>query len=490
MNDDPFRPPDNSLAPEKSFTVPPADTPFVREVPGRGAQPYAPEAEFVRPHRRPTQQTAVPASTNPDASAPYTASGDDAPIPFADKPPTADEDPEQSATSTKLPAHTVAQRAVAETVSLSKGGEEEVIFPDPKAIEPDSEGSQAKATVPETPVHPAADELHPEESVADATTAGEELTAPATDEAVSLAEPFAAPEQEPIASDRFTVRYTDGTVRLRDPFTGDILRPDEVPPSLLEDKGIREGLNFWDEHGPEVKFKLLPTAHGHISDLDKWGIDLRSEAQRLARVGGVLFVEALKTPEEAEYLLGFLREVSSWPEYEKNAAPGWIQGHVASGKITPIFGGIAERILGTKTDIEIADFQRNGPRPADKLLTVWNSRIRQIEDGGNSMGGAVALLEHWVGYDHTRDMNFVGRMGGILADRHQSGRVSEAAFLEGVAHVNVGRHLAARNVQVTQPDLRTKNMPDFVRKVIEWNTKVEFNLHEADQLLRRQAWGS
>jgi hypothetical protein len=169
-------------------------------------------------------------------------------------------------------------------------------------------------------------------------------------------------------------------------------------------------------------------------------------------------------------------------------APAWIQEQVAAGNFTPIFGGIAEKILGTKTDVEIPDFHIGGSRPADKVLTAWDDRLREIDGKNDSMEKELELSGHVPGYDHTRDLHFVGRTGSILAGRHQPGRVSEAAFLVGAAHANVGRHLDNMSVRVTQPDLQDKPLSDFERSMIEWNTNVRFDPEDLLQLYRNAGY--
>jgi hypothetical protein len=447
MNDNPFRQSDNSLSPETSFARPPADVPFVREGSARETQPYVPEAEFVRPQRRPGQPAVVPASTNPDASESHKASGGDTPVPFADKPPAADEgadeDPEQSATSSQPPAHAAAQRAVAETVdSLSEGKDE-----------------QLTSSVLRTAESPAT-----ERGPVDTAEVGE----------------------EPLATDRFAARYADGTVRPRDPFTGNILRPGEVPPSLLEDPGIQRGFKFWDEYGSEVAFKLLPTAHSKAEDLEEWKVNLRAEAERLGRAGGILFVEGDNAPQQnIQYLVDFFDQMSALPPEQKEAAEEWIQQQVDKGEVGSFYGGIGARILCTNTAVAVPDYHSDGTLPADTLLKAWNVQEKKVADMHRSgeitrLDREVKMGELFVGRTYTRDMLFVGRMGNHLADRHQPGRVSHASLLAGALHANVVSPLKDRNVHTTPviPDLPDKSIGPAYNALLKMAGEARFNQAE------------
>jgi hypothetical protein len=184
--------------------------------------------------------------------------------------------------------------------------------------------------------------------------------------------------------------------------------------------------------------------------------------------------------------------MSALPPEQKEAAEAWIQGQVAKGEIGSYFGGIGARILCTNTAVEIPDIRTDGTRPADTLWREWNAQEERVVNMYER--GEITPVEHdlklgelWVGSDHTRDMHFVGRMGSHMADRHQPGRISQAALLTGALHANVGVHLAARNVQVAQQNLQGMPLQPIDHTLIKMTREVRFNPSE---LLRHHRRGS
>jgi hypothetical protein len=249
---------------------------------------------------------------------------------------------------------------------------------------------------------------------------------------------------------------------------------------LLEDAKIRQGLQFWDKHGPEVDFELLPTAHDRIEALDEW-VDLHAKATELGEAGGTLFLEWISDATDTDNLTAYLGEVAAAPKFQLGLAILDIQRRVNLGKLHPFMGRVAVNIASTNANIAIPDFTLDGDRPADRVLQRWSreeKRLghRYVLKGGEALDELVIPKRRGtvVGYDHTRDLNFVGNMGSKLAETHQPGQTSHAKFLVGAAHVNVARHLQTRGVPVAVPDLSAKPLSDWARKHISWITNVKY----------------
>ena len=91
----------------------------------------------------------------------------------------------------------------------------------------------------------------------------------------------------------YYVVSSDGVARPKDPSTGEVIGPGEIPPSLLTDENLRRGIEFLQEHGEELSLRILLVGSGERDALPASGVQLHAEAQAVQAQGGSLYIEGL-----------------------------------------------------------------------------------------------------------------------------------------------------------------------------------------------------
>lgn len=292
-----------------------------------------------------------------------------------------------------------------------------------------------------------------------------EISGGAFDGDEALSNGVAATVRERLNSRRsFFESDHQGTVRPLDPLTGTVMYPGEMPPSLLADPEIQKGMAFWRSYGHEVAFRFLGTSHADETRMAQWGIDLRAEAERLAANNNVLFIEGNSTADVvhgAETLFKMAAVANPAKQSELIAA---LDNLAATRPNFGHYAEVAKQIMCTGVTTAIPDYIVGGNRPGDMVLTAWRRQkdALDLSDLPDGTPFNLALLERLaleMGIDMYRDMQFVGRMGAILAGRHVPGQITETAWVGGAMHENMGRHIAAHGASVSYAHDRTQFRP-------------------------------
>ncbi|HUC89217.1 MAG TPA: hypothetical protein VMR45_00265 [Patescibacteria group bacterium] len=242
--------------------------------------------------------------------------------------------------------------------------------------------------------------------------------------------------------DKFFGIGEDGTIRPRDPLTGEIMWPGEIPKSLLADPELKQGFEFWKKHGPDVAFKLLLCSHSSAKDLLEADFDLNAVAKRLGRSGDPLYLEGVGRVDDAE----LSREVHN--RFSHSTKQQLIEGGDAEDIVVvdqPLDNfsfQILNQIMATGVDVVNPDYYADGKRPADVALAAWRREVR----GASAVHGEALR----VGYIFYRNAYLIGKMGADLARRHAAtGEVpSSAALLIGNLHEGIAIDLRRMGVTV------------------------------------------
>lgn len=205
---------------------------------------------------------------------------------------------------------------------------------------------------------------------------------------------------------------------------------------------MREGFNFWLEHGQNVNFKLMLSRHADGSDLEKAGVDLRAESAALGESHGVLFLEAVGDEKSMGGLVATLNEVSKTgdiPENIKASKSAW--GHKIS------------QIAGTGVQIALPDFRTNSTSPINQALEKWNRAIDQTYDNERSDPYTMLAKANALDFGNLLYRNFyiMGSMGHTLSQLHEQGKLGdpiEAGLLAGPLHETIGEELRGLGVSV------------------------------------------
>ncbi len=249
----------------------------------------------------------------------------------------------------------------------------------------------------------------------------------------------------------------DGTIRPRDPLTGEIMWPGEIPKSLLADEQLRAGFEFWQGPGKEVPFRMLLCSHDSGERLAEAGIDLRAEAQRIKQVDGTLFIEGVGFTAEKIRLNRQFNRVSRLTdgqsqsdEYDDPLLQGQGPGNAF---LTAVLG----QVKGTKVNVAFPDYCPDSTRPSDIVLLAWDMQIEDVYGDGywRYDPSGLRMIERFqalhVGNICYRDLYLLGKIGHNLHMQHIStGKLPRGvAFLTGAAHENIGRILQDMGVEVT-----------------------------------------
>ncbi len=282
-----------------------------------------------------------------------------------------------------------------------------------------------------------------------------------------------APRGEPADSTKETLVPTEriyavddqGFIRPRDPLSGAILRPGEIAPSILDDPEIREGFAFWQAHGAAVDFRFLGTQHLTAEDLERSGIDLRAEALRLQETGGILFLEGY-APEELFRSAEELHRLAAGIPPELHEQYERILDTIVEE--SPDFGygaSVAKAIMGTHVQTSCVDFVLDGQRPTDKALSILHRAYNTAKDSQRTDRPQSERVQNLIGtlfsYDSYRNMQFVGRMGAVLA-RTQS---RYADWLGGALHMPIGAYVEGQGATVSYAG--QTNIFPFNRRMID-----------------------
>jgi hypothetical protein len=265
--------------------------------------------------------------------------------------------------------------------------------------------------------------------------------------------------EQPGATKTFYDIGVDGIIRPCDPPSGAVIRPGEVPPSLMSDPELREGFEFWQRYGHEIRFRFLGTAHATAEQLNEWGINLRAEAQRLAVSGGVLFLEGFAGKDIFRSAQELYTIAAALPPDKQIPFVDLLEGLSQKNPNFRYAAAVVRNIMGTGVTTTCADYIMGGDRPGDKALTALHEASKDAEVFQADKPQLATIIEKIsldVVYDMYRDMHFIGRMGAKLAEAHQPGTVTETAWLGGAMHETIGRHLAAKGVAVAYAHDRTK----------------------------------
>ncbi|HUC89258.1 MAG TPA: hypothetical protein VMR45_00480 [Patescibacteria group bacterium] len=312
----------------------------------------------------------------------------------------------------------------------------------------------------------------------DGSAASEESTSP-HERVVSESTPVsdsteAAFKERAGPKDTYFAVGEDGTILPRDPITGDIMHPGEIPPSLLDDPELRAGFEFWKGPGRNVPFKLLLTLHGSGSDLRNAAFNLHAEAKQLGKAGGVLFLESIAT---VAYNAKLRRQYNNTSHMSSLLAKVWLVRRGSSKAYAEEDGFESElfsQVQATGVDVELPDLCSDGQRPADRALMNW----RRTADGAHIFTSKrynptqtdkrlrCDALE--MGITYYRDMYFIGKMGAELARRHAAGRLSGgAALVVGRLHENIAARLSDTGVAAEMvgklTDRKGRLLIDYVR---------------------------
>ncbi|HUC89174.1 MAG TPA: hypothetical protein VMR45_00040 [Patescibacteria group bacterium] len=285
-------------------------------------------------------------------------------------------------------------------------------------------------------------------------------------------------EQNPNSPESFIEIDRYGTARALDPITGDVMRPGEIPPSLLADPELKQGFDFWKQHGASVPFTLLLTRHVEASDLRNGEFDLRAEAQALSATGGQLFVEGF-APKERTANADQLHNIASNLD-----DPAQIQGLRdiiwAEAAKDPNFSFSAEtlsQIMSTKVKVATPDFITDGDRPADKALAAWHKQVKAARIARSGRSDPTAIIQEFVqhsavdmGFCHYRNLYLIGKMGAHLSRQYAStGKIpGGASLLIGKLHENIAVTLTDMGVSVT---LKGRARDSMTRAQIGWRRR-------------------
>jgi|GEM_PF-4068655 len=277
-----------------------------------------------------------------------------------------------------------------------------------------------------------------------------------------------------------------GNVRPRDPIAGTVLRPGEMPDSLMQDPDIQKGEAFWEAYGSEVRMRVLAGSHTGHEGLEASGIDVRAEAQRLAANGGVLLLEGISSsPAMRERSMMLYRMASGMPEHAQEEFNALLQEMAGDRPDFQHGAEVCRQIMGTGVAVEAVDFIRGGERIGDIALTHLEAiadATRAQAKADQSVASATLTIPATVGFDMYRDMNFVGRSGAVLADRHQPGRVTEAAWLGGMLHRSIGTYMFDRGAEVSYA--RGPVLNPIEQRLLACNAKGVISLRDLSEMLR------
>lgn len=246
-----------------------------------------------------------------------------------------------------------------------------------------------------------------------------------------------------------------GVTRSCDPVTGIALEPGEIPQSIVMDEGLRRGYEYMRQYGSRIRLRLLLGAHGSANDLnpDETGFDLRAEAQRIAQVGGVLYVESAVTQQSQDRIRSTLQRAADMDQ--GNVELGrlilrMLMDDTAARTASPpsFIDGISEKIMGTGVTVEPIDFTVGGDRQADQILTALT---REGERACKAMADRTTADRTTYEYarrvlfttDSYRDIYLPCRIGLDLAERFGPPPETgiDVAWYLGMGHENIGRRL-------------------------------------------------
>ncbi|HUC89257.1 MAG TPA: hypothetical protein VMR45_00475 [Patescibacteria group bacterium] len=253
----------------------------------------------------------------------------------------------------------------------------------------------------------------------------------------------------------------DGTMRPRDPITGGIMWPGEIPPSLLADPELREGYEFWKEHGKDVPFRLLLVSHDSGEGLTNSEVNLYAEAQRLQQNDGVLFLECVtSTAARNRELLEQHNAASNATGDEVEREQAKLRQRLADNPWASFRVESLSQIMSTRVDVAIPDYCEGDARPADVALTALGNEIDAAANAMNSTKAFFRCTALELAYTYYRDMYLVCKMGAELAKCHAAtGLPGGAAFLGGRTHENIGVTLRQMGVKVTDVGKNDSNDP-------------------------------
>jgi hypothetical protein len=245
---------------------------------------------------------------------------------------------------------------------------------------------------------------------------------------------------------RYIELKADGSMQFLDPVTGTPIVGETIPESLQADETQRKGYEYLTRNSDRIDMRLLLSAHEWDTDLTRAGIDLRTEATRLAERGGVLFIEGI-AEEENQKLSAWADHVVASGMRGKQLEDYMVTLHNAQQAGSHSFDTeVAMQIAGTGVEVALPDFVENSDDPMDKVMSefhgTYGAYLLPTNNKEEELKTQLARVGITAAYVRFRDQYLVGKVGHHLAELDYSPLASiYAGFLVGSGHRGIGSYL-------------------------------------------------
>jgi len=251
-----------------------------------------------------------------------------------------------------------------------------------------------------------------------------------------------------IPTEKYFQEDAEGNINFLDPITGDTLKPDKIPESLLQDDELRSGFDFILKNSHRINFTLMLSSHLGPNNLAEAGIDLRGVAERLRTSNGVLFLEhSDKRARKPE------KDVLGAKQFNSE---------------------LGSQLSNTQIRVAFPDFSRHSDRPSDQALTAW---WQAIEDTASTEeltqhGFENALLRQvamYAGFQSYRDWYLVGKIGAKLSEFDSQDALNEnieAAMLVGSHHPGIGDLLKSAGAKVELQGIHDERLNWYDNEIV------------------------